>query len=134
MKAIAPISAESSEASKRIRVGVIMNGVTGGMGTNQHLVRSILAIREQGGVRLGDGGVIWPDPILVGRREGTVRELAAEHGIAQWSTDLAACLRNADATVYFAPLTTHLPPPPGPTSRAPAQTRYAPTYLGSALD
>src|SRR5260370_42170135 len=110
MKAIAPISAESSEASKRIRVGGIMNGVTGRMGTNQHLVRSILAIREQGGVRLGDGGVIWPDPILVGRSEGKVRELAQEHGIRGGSADLAACLRNPDDTVYFDALTTQLRP------------------------
>src|SRR5260370_35701326 len=105
MKAIAPISAESSEASKRIPVGVIMNGVTGRMGTNQHLVRSILAIREQGGVRLDDGGVIWPDPILVGRSEGKVRELAEEHGIDRWSTDPAAGPRNPAATVYVDRLT-----------------------------
>ena len=56
-----------------------MNGVTGRMGTNQHLVRSILAIREQGGLLLPDGTRLWPDPILVGRNETKLRELAAEH-------------------------------------------------------
>jgi predicted dehydrogenase len=94
----------------KTRVGVIMNGVTGRMGTNQHLVRSILAIRNQGGVRLEDGGVLWPDPILVGRNERKVRELAEEHGIQRWSGDLAACLRDPDDTIYFDALTTQLRP------------------------
>ena len=35
---------------KTHQIGIIMNGVTGRMGTNQHLMRSIVAIREQGGV------------------------------------------------------------------------------------
>jgi len=94
----------------KTRVGVIMNGVTGRMGTNQHLVRSILAIRDEGGVRLDDGGVLWPDPILVGRNELKVRELAEEHGIERWSCDLAACLRDPDDTIYFDALTTQLRP------------------------
>src|SRR6266550_4288148 len=51
------------------RLGIIMNGVTGRMGTNQHLVRSILAIRSQGGVPVGPGEVLWPEPVLVGRDE-----------------------------------------------------------------
>ena len=46
-----------------------MNGVTGRMGMNQHLIRSILALREQGGLPIGDGDVIWPEPLLVGRSE-----------------------------------------------------------------
>ena len=50
-------------------VGIIMNGVTGRMGRNQHLIRSILAIREQGGLPVSDGEVIWPEPLLVGRSE-----------------------------------------------------------------
>ena len=49
------------------RLSIIMNGVTGRMGTNQHLVRSICAIRSEGGVRLADGRRVMPDPILVGR-------------------------------------------------------------------
>ena len=94
----------------RIRLGVIMNGVTGRMGTNQHLVRSILAIREQGGLRLSDGRVIWPDPILVGRNERKVRELAAEHGVERWSTDLERCLADPGDSIYFDALTTQLRP------------------------
>ncbi len=83
------------------RVGIIMNGVTGRMGTNQHLIRSILAIQSAGGVRIGDDEVIWPDPILVGRNADRVSALAARLGVERWSTDLEACLGNADDTVYF---------------------------------
>jgi len=83
------------------RVGIIMNGVTGRMGTNQHLIRSILAIRSAGGVRIRDDEVIWPDPILVGRNEDRVRALASRLGVERWSTDLAACLDNPDDSVYF---------------------------------
>ena len=61
---------------KEHRVGIIMNGVTGRMGTNQHLVRSILAIRERGGVALGPGEAIVPDPILVGRNQAKLSALA----------------------------------------------------------
>ena len=52
-----------------VAVGIIMNGVTGRMGRNQHLIRSILAIREQGGLPVGDGELVWPEPLLVGRSE-----------------------------------------------------------------
>ncbi|TMH13299.1 MAG: gfo/Idh/MocA family oxidoreductase, partial [Betaproteobacteria bacterium] len=65
-----------------------MNGVTGRMGLNQHLVRSIVAIRQQGGVTLPGGGTVVPDPILVGRSEAKLREIARAHGIARVSTDL----------------------------------------------
>ncbi len=87
------------------RIGIIMNGVTGRMGTNQHLVRSILAIREQGGVRMGDD-TLMPDPILVGRNEHKLQTLAQRHGVARWSTDLDACLANPEDTVYFDALAT----------------------------
>lgn len=109
--AAAGIEGEASvEGGLRIRLGLIMNGVTGRMGTNQHLVRSILAIREQGGVPLGDGRVIWPDPILVGRDETKIRQLAEEHGVERWSTDLEACLANPEDSIYFDALTTQLRP------------------------
>ena len=83
------------------RAGIIMHGVTGRMGLNQHLVRSILEIRAQGGVPLSDGSVVMPDPILVGRNEARLKSIAAEHGISRWSTDLARCLANSDDTIYF---------------------------------
>jgi len=78
-----------------------MNGVTGRMGTNQHLVRSINAIRAQGGVRLSDGRSIVPDPILVGRNKAKIEALARAHGVARWTTDLDAALANREDTVYF---------------------------------
>jgi predicted dehydrogenase len=88
------------------KIGIIMNGVTGRMGTNQHLIRSIVAIRDQGGVALPDGDAIMPDPILVGRNEHKLRVLAAAHGVDRWSTDLDACLANPGDTIYFDAQTT----------------------------
>lgn len=87
------------------RIGIVMNGVTGRMGTNQHLIRSILAIREQGGVQ-GPAGTIAPEPILVGRDEAKLRRLADAHGLERWTTDLAEALAMEDAEVYFDALAT----------------------------
>lgn len=85
----------------RRTVRIAMNGVTGRMGYRQHLVRSILAIREQGGVDLGDGQTLWPEPVLVGRREHALREVAERHGLTEWSTDLDAVLADDTVDVYF---------------------------------
>jgi predicted dehydrogenase len=84
-----------------LRIGIIMNGVTGRMGTNQHLVRSINAIRAQGGVALPDGRRIVPDPILVGRNAAKIEALARSYGVARWTTDLDAALADRNDTVYF---------------------------------
>jgi predicted dehydrogenase len=84
-----------------IRLGIIMNGVTGRMGRNQHLERSIIAIRDQGGVRLADGGTVVPEPILVGRDKRRLKELAGSFGLESWSTDVDACLEDDDYPVYF---------------------------------
>jgi predicted dehydrogenase len=89
------------------RIGIIMNGVTGRMGLNQHLLRSILAIRQQGGVTLADGSLLVPDPILVGRNAAKLEQIAREHNIPHWTTDLRAALANPDDAIYFdAQLTT----------------------------
>lgn len=85
----------------RKTVRIAMNGVTGRMGYRQHLVRSILALRDQGGLDLGDGTVLWPEPILIGRREHALREIAARHGLAHVSTDLDAVLADPTVDVYF---------------------------------
>jgi predicted dehydrogenase len=90
------------------RVGIIMNGVTGRMGANQHLARSIVAIIKQGGVKVGEGEVIMPDPILVGRNPAKLEPLATGAGIAKWTTDLAAVLADPQYTVYFDAQTTAL--------------------------
>ncbi|WP_225772751.1 Gfo/Idh/MocA family protein [Inquilinus sp. Marseille-Q2685] len=83
------------------RLGLIMHGVTGRMGYNQHLVRSICAIRDQGGVPLPNGDKVLPDPILVGRNAEKVEQLAKRHGIARWSDSLDQALANRDDTVFF---------------------------------
>ncbi|PTY08423.1 oxidoreductase [Opitutaceae bacterium EW11] len=87
-------------------IGIVMNGVTGRMGTNQHLVRSILAIRGAGGVRLGNGDVILPDPILVGRNSDKLAALAATHGVKRFTTDLDAALKDPFNRIYFDSQTT----------------------------
>ena len=83
------------------RIGIVMNGVTGRMGLNQHLVRSILAIRKQGGVELSDGSRLVPDPILVGRNAVKLEQIAKEHGVARWTTDLAGALADPNDSIYF---------------------------------
>jgi len=88
------------------KIGIIMNGVTGRMGTNQHLIRSIVAIRQQGGVSLPDGDALFPDPILVGRSEHKLQALAKAHGIDRWSTNLDQCLADPRDTIYFDAQTT----------------------------
>ncbi len=74
------------------RLGVIMNGVTGRMGLNQHLIGSIIAIRDSGGVLLGNGDRMMPDPILVGRDADKVERLAKKFNVTRWTTDLAKAL------------------------------------------
>ncbi len=83
------------------RVGIIMNGVTGRMGTNQHLIRSVLAIRDQGGVQVGPDETIMPDPILVGRNRAKLEALAVAYGVNRITTDLDAALADPDDQVYF---------------------------------
>jgi predicted dehydrogenase len=92
------------------RLGIIMNGVTGRMGTNQHLIRSICAIRSEGGVRLADGRRVMPDPILVGRNGNKLAELAGDNGLTRWTTDLDAALANKDDLLYFDSASTGLRP------------------------
>src|SRR5579862_5432868 len=82
-------------------VAVALNGVTGRMGYRQHLVRSLLSIREQGGVRLSDGTIIYPEPILVGRSEERLRVIAERHGLARWTTSLDEVLADRSVEVYF---------------------------------
>jgi predicted dehydrogenase len=92
------------------RLGLIMHGVTGRMGTNQHLIRSIVAIRAQGGVALSNGDRVMPDPILVGRNADRVAELAKTYGIERSTTDLDAALADPNDTVFFDAATTQMRP------------------------
>jgi predicted dehydrogenase len=92
----------------RHSIGIIMNGVTGRMGYRQHLVRSVLAIREQGGVELPDGTRLWPEPLLVGRDAERVGAIAARHGLDRWTTSLDDALAEPDMQVYFDAQLTHV--------------------------
>jgi predicted dehydrogenase len=87
-----------------------MHGVTGRMGTNQHLARSIAAIRAQGGVTLKDGTRVVPDPILVGRRPDALQALAKAHGVERYTTDLDRALAAKDDAVFFDAASTQLRP------------------------
>lgn len=94
-------SASASEGRPPAReVRVIMNGVSGRMGYRQHLVRSILAIRDEGGIELPDGSRLTVRPILVGRNEAKLAELAAAHGIDDYTSDLDAALADPRAEIY----------------------------------
>jgi predicted dehydrogenase len=82
-------------------VQVAVNGVTGRMGYRQHLVRSLLSIREQGGVLLDDGTAVFPEPVLVGRNEEKLRDIAERHGIQRWTTSLDEVLSDPGIDIYF---------------------------------
>jgi predicted dehydrogenase len=87
-------------------IGIVLNGVTGRMGANQHLMRSICAIREDGGLRLPDGTVLIPEPLLVGRDPDKLTALAARAGGVRWTTDLDAALGDSAYSIYFDAQTT----------------------------
>jgi predicted dehydrogenase len=91
---------------KTHQIGIIMNGVTGRMGTNQHLIRSILAIREQGGVVVSPDETIMPEPLLVGRNPNKLEKLSKLGGGLPYTTDVDEALGKDDYTVYFDAQTT----------------------------
>ena len=82
-------------------IHVAMNGVTGRMGYNQHLIRSLLSIREEGGIQLDDGTVLFPEPVLVGRNAERLRAIAERHGLERWTTSLDEVLADPAIDVYF---------------------------------
>jgi predicted dehydrogenase len=91
---------------KEHKIGIIMNGVTGRMGTHQHLMRSIVAIINQGGVKINSGETIVPDPVLVGRDEHKLQALCALSGVKKMSTDLDKVLADPHNIIYFDAQTT----------------------------
>jgi predicted dehydrogenase len=82
-------------------VGIIMNGVTGRMGTNQHLMRSIVAIMQVGGIKVNEGEYIMPDPILVGRNQSKLEKLCEVSGVKKYTTDLNNVLHDTGYQIYF---------------------------------
>jgi predicted dehydrogenase len=93
-------------AKKIHSIGIVMNGVTGRMGLNQHLRRSVYAIMQQGGVRAGEHEVIMPKPLLVGRNPDKLEAISREFGGLEWTTDLDRALANKDYPIYFDAQTT----------------------------
>jgi len=91
---------------KTHRVGIIMNGVTGRMGKNQHLMRSIVEIINQGGVRVSGKDSIMPDPVLVGRNEAKLKELSDLSGVKKFTTDLESVIGDPAYGIYFDAQTT----------------------------
>ena len=83
------------------RVGIVMNGVTGRMGTNQHMERSILAIIKQGGIKIGTDLVIMPDPILTGRNASKLKALAERYGLEKYTTDVEAAINDPQTDIVF---------------------------------
>ncbi len=94
------------ETARIHKLGIVMNGVTGRMGTNQHLLRSIVAIIKQGGVTISDDETIMPDPILVGRNAAKLESLAATSGVKRWTVDLDEALADKHNVIYFDSQTT----------------------------
>src|SRR6476646_149950 len=88
-------------------IGIVVNGVTGRMGYRQHLVRSLLAIREEGGIASASGDRIWPELVLVGRHPDRLAEIAGRHGLTDYTTDLDAALARDDVEIYFDAQLTH---------------------------
>ena len=88
------------------KIGVIMNGVTGRMGTNQHLIRSLAAIILQGGVKVSDNEIIMPDLVLVGRNENKLKKLAERTQVERWTTNLDEVLKEDQYHIYFDAQTT----------------------------
>ncbi|MDQ2658342.1 MAG: Gfo/Idh/MocA family oxidoreductase [Bacteroidota bacterium] len=91
---------------KQHTIGVIMNGVTGRMGTNQHLMRSLVEIIKQGGVKVGPGETIMPDPVLIGRDITKLEKLSTQSGVKKFSTDLDKALEDPHNNIYFDAQTT----------------------------
>ena len=92
------------------RLGIVMHGITGRMGMNQHLIRSVAAIRAEGGVTLSDGSKVQLDPILVGRNADKIQELAKTYGIERWTTDLDAAIADPKDVIFFDAATTQMRP------------------------
>ena len=90
------------------RIGIIMHGVTGRMGLNQHLVRSVLAIRSDGGLPLRNGDRLVPDLLVVGRNASKMSALASRHGIQKWGTDIDAALSDPAYEIFFDAGTTQM--------------------------
>src|SRR4029450_12184323 len=105
-------------------LGLILNGVPGRMGVNQHLIRSVAAIRAQGGVLMSDGSRVMLDPVLVSRTGEKVRALAEQHGGLRWTTDLDAEIASPRNHIFFDTATTTVRPARAGKASPAATQRY----------
>ena len=93
---------------KTREIGIILNGVTGRMGRNQHLERSILAIAGEGGIEVSPGEFVVPRPVLVGRNPDKLKKIAEDFALRDWTTSLDEALEREDCEIYFDSQTTGL--------------------------
>ena len=91
---------------KKHKIGIIMNGVTGRMGTNQHLIRSLSAIINEGGIRVNEHDIILPELVLVGRNENKLKKLSERVNVKKWTTNLEGVLADDQYQIYFDAQTT----------------------------
>jgi predicted dehydrogenase len=81
-------------------IGIVIDGATGRLGTTQHL-RSLMAIRSDGGLVLANGDRLVPEPVLLGRNPAKLAVLAAANGDLKWGTDRDTCLADPGIAIYF---------------------------------
>ena len=86
-------------------IGIILNGATGRICSTQHLKNSLAAIRDEGGLAVGEDRVM-PRLMLVGRNAARLAEVARAHGVADWTTDLDTALADPAFAVFFDAATT----------------------------
>ncbi|MFL2633071.1 MAG: Gfo/Idh/MocA family protein [Candidatus Marivariicella sp.] len=91
---------------KTHKIGIIMNGVTGRMGTNQHLIRSLVAIINEGGIKVNEHDIILPELVLVGRNENKLKKLSERVNVKKWNTNLEKVLADNQYQIYFDAQTT----------------------------
>ena len=91
---------------KTHKIGIIMNGVTGRMGTNQHLIRSLSAIINEGGIKVNEHDIILPELVLVGRNENKLKKLSERVNVKKWTTNLEGVLADDQYQIYFDAQTT----------------------------
>ena len=91
---------------KKHKIGIIMNGVTGRMGTNQHLIRSLSAIINEGGIKVNEHDIILPELVLVGRNENKLKKLSERVNVKKWTTNLEGVLADDQYQIYFDAQTT----------------------------
>ena len=91
---------------KKHKIGIIMNGVTGRMGTNQHLIRSLSAIINEGGIKVNEQDIILPELVLVGRNENKLKKLSERVNVKKWTTNLEGVLADDQYQIYFDAQTT----------------------------